>query len=73
MFLNSGNPDIGYCSPVCSDDIDCTTGYEGPGDPTCFTPADPNACSIVCNMSVDCPTGLECIITGGPVNICATI
>lgn len=75
VVLQSGNPELGYCSPSCGSDADCAADYTGPanGTPTCFVPDYPEACSILCDVDADCPTGLECKITGGPVNVCATI
>jgi hypothetical protein len=74
VFLTSGNPSLGYCSPVCSTDADCQTGYTGPstGGLTCFVPNVPQACTITCSTTADCPGDLECKVTGGPVNVCAT-
>ncbi len=74
IFLQSGNPDLGYCSPMCSVDSDCMGGYTGPstGTPTCFVPNQPNVCAILCTAEGDCPGDLTCVITGGPVNVCAT-
>lgn len=56
----------GYCSPVCVDDVDCTEGYAGPGDPVCFSN---DECTIVCSDM--CPEGLTCLPTGGPTDVCA--
>ncbi len=74
VFLQSGNPNLGYCSPMCSVNSDCMGGYTGPatGTPTCFVPDQPNVCSILCTAEGDCPGDLTCVITGGPVNVCAT-
>lgn len=75
VFLQSGNPELGYCSPTCGADADCAADYTGPatGTPTCFVPDYAQACSILCDDDGDCPSGLECKITGGPVNVCATL
>ncbi len=74
VFLTAGNPALGYCSPVCLSDEDCRANYTGPatGSPTCFVPDQPERCSITCGSTEDCPLELVCIVTGGPVNICAT-
>jgi hypothetical protein len=56
----------GYCSPMCDVDLDCASGYAGPGTPLCFSPPD---CVIVCET--ECPAGLDCLFTGGAVNVCA--
>lgn len=74
VFLSSGNPEVGYCSPVCEVDADCVAGYEGPqtGDVRCFVPDQPNVCSIGCEVEADCPEDLSCVETGGPVRACAT-
>lgn len=72
--LTSGNPDVGYCSPVCSDETDCADGYTGPstGILSCFVPNVPNSCSIQCNTTADCPLTLECVDNGGPFKFCTT-
>lgn len=74
VFLNAGNPNLGYCSPVCATDTDCTDGYTGPatGDVSCFVPDQPDACTIVCEAQADCPPDLVCVPTGGPVSVCTT-
>ena len=65
--LPDGSDSQGYCSPACTDDIDCTAGYTGPGDPVCFSA---NECVIVCTDAQLCPTGLTCLATGGPTDVC---
>lgn len=73
VFLTVGDPNLGYCSPVCAGNEDCTNGYLGPvtGVISCFTPNDPAACSIECTGPADCPDPLECVATGGPFSFCA--
>jgi hypothetical protein len=63
--LLGGSTTWGYCSPPCTEDLNCEMGYTGPGTPTCFMP---DECMIVCTDA--CPTGLTCLETGGPVRIC---
>lgn len=70
VILNIGDPNTGYCSPVCNDTPTCTTGYNGPGVVDCFTVNDPNACSINCTADQQCPAGLDCVATGGPNSFC---
>jgi hypothetical protein len=74
VFLSVGNPDLGYCSPVCGTDDDCRLGYTGPasGALSCFVPDKPDACTIVCEATEDCPGQLSCVATGGPVSVCTT-
>jgi hypothetical protein len=74
VFLSVGNPDLGYCSPVCATNDDCREGYTGPpsGELSCFVPDQPDACTIVCEMPADCPGQLSCVATGGPVSVCTT-
>lgn len=74
VILTLGNPNLGYCSPACTVDQDCINGYTGPstGTLSCFVPNQPNSCSIGCAATADCPGNLECKITGGPFNFCAT-
>ncbi len=74
VFLQVGNPDLGYCSPICASDADCGDGYTGPatGMLTCFVPDQPDACTIVCQDGADCPGELACVATGGPVSVCTT-
>ena len=74
VFLSVGNPDLGYCSPVCATNADCTDGYTGPstGELTCFVPGQEDACTITCDTAADCPGELACVATGGPVSVCAT-
>lgn len=72
VFLNSGNPNLGYCSPICTIDADCTNGYTGPGTPTCFVPNQSNRCSVQCPTDT-CPGDLVCAdLGGGAVKICVT-
>ena len=74
VFLNAGNPDLGYCSPICATDDDCRDGYTGPasGMLSCFVPDMPDSCTIVCGTGADCPGELACVATGGPVSVCTT-
>ena len=74
VFLNSGNPNVGYCSPVCASDLECAAGYEGPAtsEVACFLPSGEPGCSLLCDADADCPGNLTCFITGGPVNVCTT-
>jgi len=74
VYLTSGNPDQGYCSPMCIEDTDCSDGYTGPatGQLSCFVPGMPNVCTIVCDTVADCPGDLACVSPGGPVNVCTT-
>lgn len=75
VFLQSGDPNLGYCSPLCQTDPDCTEGYTGPGEPTCFVPDVPEACTIQCDPTqgdAACPEGLICHEPGGPVSFCTT-
>ena len=74
VFLSVGNPDLGYCSPICASDQDCRDGYTGPagGMLSCFVPDTPDACTIVCESVADCPGELACVETGGPVSVCTT-
>jgi len=74
VFLSVGNPDLGYCSPICASDQDCSDGYTGPagGMLSCFVPDTPDACTIVCESVADCPGELACVETGGPVSVCTT-
>lgn len=74
IYLSVGNPDLGYCSPICAGDQDCSEGYTGPatGTLTCFVPDHPDACTIVCETGEDCPGELVCVETGGPVSVCTT-
>jgi hypothetical protein len=74
IFLSVGNPDLGYCSPICADDGDCGDGYTGPatGTLTCFVPDHPDACTIGCDDTADCPGDLTCVETGGPFSVCTT-
>ncbi|MEM6925792.1 MAG: hypothetical protein AAF602_02590 [Myxococcota bacterium] len=68
--LPDGSQTQGYCTPACSVDEDCTDGFSGPGDPSCFNPP---ACLISCDsafMDGTCPEGLTCLPTGGPTNAC---
>lgn len=68
--LPNGSTTQGYCTPSCSVEADCTDGYFGPGEASCFTP--PN-CLISCSQAYQdgtCPEGLTCIPTGGPTNAC---
>lgn len=65
-----GSQSMGYCSPACATATDCTEGYGGPGEPVCMTDRTPPTCMIKCVSNADCPTGLDCIVTGGPVNVC---
>jgi hypothetical protein len=72
VFLASGNPNLGYCSPVCATDPDCTTGFSGPGTATCFVPGQANLCSVTCATDL-CPGDLICAdLGGGGVKICVT-
>lgn len=69
VILESGSDTTGYCSPVCTNDGQCTDGYTGPGTPTCFVPDQPNRCTISCTDA--CPTGLECFVPmGAPMGFC---
>jgi hypothetical protein len=74
IYLSVGNPDLGYCSPICATDDDCRDGYTGPatGTLTCFVPDQPDACTIACDDSADCPGDLACVETGGPFSVCTT-
>lgn len=74
IYLSIGNPDLGYCSPICAGDQDCSEGYTGPatGTLTCFVPDQPDACTIGCETGEDCPGELVCVETGGPVSVCTT-
>ena len=74
VFLEVGDPDLGYCSPICQSDADCREGYTGPasGQLSCFVPDQPDACTIVCQGPDDCPGELACVATGGPVSVCTT-
>lgn len=74
VFLTVGDPDLGYCSPICATDADCQDGYSGPasGMLSCFVPDLPDACTIVCETGDDCPGELACVETGGPVSVCTT-
>lgn len=74
VYLEVGNPDLGYCSPICAGDADCREGYTGPasGMLSCFVPDQPDACTIVCENIGDCPGELACVATGGPVSVCTT-
>ena len=74
VYLEVGNPDLGYCSPTCATDEDCGEGYTGPatGTLSCFVPDQPNACSIGCQDTADCPGELACVSTGGPMSFCTT-
>ncbi|MEM6959627.1 MAG: hypothetical protein AAF411_17870 [Myxococcota bacterium] len=68
--LVGGSMTQGYCSPNCSDAAACTTGYTGPGRPSCFLMP---ACTISCdtpNAPGECPDGLTCLPTGGPTSAC---
>jgi hypothetical protein len=71
VFLSAGNPNLGYCSPPCTTDPDCSTGFSGPGMATCFVPGQPNVCSIICESA--CPGDLVCAdLGGGGVKVCVT-
>ena len=73
VFLTIGNPNTGYCSPVCdpNDVTTCTDGYNGPGVVACYTPNDATACSIDCTADpTGCPPDLTCVPTGGPFSFC---
>jgi len=74
IYLTVGNPDLGYCSPMCAGDQDCRDGYTGPatGTLSCFVPDHPDACTIACETSDDCPGDLVCVETGGPFSVCTT-
>ena len=74
VYLAIGNPDLGYCSPICATSTDCSDGYTGPatGTLTCFVPDQPDACSIGCETVDDCPGDLACVSTGGPMSFCTT-
>lgn len=74
IYLSVGNPDLGYCSPMCAGDQDCQEGYTGPATGTlaCFVPDHPDACTIACETSDDCPDQLVCVETGGPISVCTT-
>ena len=74
IYLSVGNPDLGYCSPICAGDQDCRDGYTGPatGTLTCFVPDHPDACTIACETTDDCPGELACVATGGPFSVCTT-
>ncbi len=74
IYLGVGNPDLGYCSPICAGDQDCRDGYTGPatGTLTCFVPDHPDACTIGCETGDDCPGDLVCVETGGPFSVCTT-
>jgi hypothetical protein len=74
IFLDTGNPDLGYCSPICITDEDCGDGYTGPasGMLTCFAPGHQGACTIACETGTDCPAELACLATGGPISVCTT-
>jgi hypothetical protein len=74
VYLGIGNPDLGYCSPICASSADCLDGYSGPatGTVTCFVPDQPDACSIACETGDDCPGDLACVTTGGPMSFCTT-
>jgi hypothetical protein len=61
-----GSTTQGYCSPVCTTPSECTDGYEGPGDPTCYG----GACVFSCADASECPDGLACLETGGPTLAC---
>ncbi|ACY18155.1 hypothetical protein [Haliangium ochraceum] len=72
VTLSFGSANEGYCSPSCTEDLDCSTGYSGPPSGTvfCENPSAPNTCVIACTQSVDCPDGLSCESSGGPVSFC---
>jgi hypothetical protein len=74
IYLSVGNPDLGYCSPICASNEDCSDGYTGPatGTLTCFVPDQPDACTIGCDDAADCPGELACVETGGPFSVCTT-
>jgi hypothetical protein len=75
VFLESGNPTLGYCSPMCTVDDDCRAGYAGPasGSPYCLVPNQSGTCSISCTQTADCPAELECVVVEGrPFNFCTT-
>ncbi|MEO0601486.1 MAG: hypothetical protein AAF211_08625 [Myxococcota bacterium] len=68
--LPDGSTTQGYCTPTCSVDADCTDGFSGPGDASCFVAP---ACLISCERAYTdgtCPEGLTCLPTGGPTNAC---
>lgn len=69
--LMGGSMTLGYCTPMCMDNSDCSDGYTGPGTASCFAMGQ---CAITCMMpnGTDgvCPTGLTCLPTGGPTNAC---
>ena len=58
----------GVCSPGCSQDSDCATGYTGPsgGTPQCVLEAQgataPSSCAVVCTVAgtSQCPGGSTC-------------
>jgi hypothetical protein len=73
VILRTGNPNAGYCSPVCATAQDCSRNYTGPGMLFCEVPGQPGACAILCATAADCPTGLSCIgPMGSPNKVCTT-
>lgn len=74
VYLQAGNPDVGYCSPLCETDADCLEGYPGElgGTAHCLVPGVPNACSVTCESAADCPGDTTCVSPGGPAMLCAS-
>jgi hypothetical protein len=64
--LIGGSETQGYCSPACTMPNECTDGYEGPGETTCYG----GTCVFTCASDDECPEGLSCLETGGPTEAC---
>ncbi len=55
------NPDLGYCSPDCTSDAQCS--FAGPGVGRCILAlgsAKVDNCGIVCGPADACPSGFRC-------------
>ena len=69
-----GSQTQGYCTPLCTTEVECTTGYTGPatGQLACFPDQqNRNRCVIICGTKDDCPTGLDCLAPqGAPMAFC---
>lgn len=64
--LIGGSETEGYCSPACTLPAECTEGYTGPGETTCYG----GTCVFTCATDDECPEGLSCLPTGGPTSAC---
>ena len=68
--MNRGGGDDGFCVRTCTAPADCTTGYSGPGTPTCADTSSGEQCLILCTTASQCPSNLTCI-DASTFHVCA--